>query len=59
MSAELLAYPVFEHALHEANGVLRDLGCPWSVLGEYPFLCENGSNGVDTDGRQMKYLSRT
>jgi acyl transferase domain-containing protein len=34
MGLELLQYPVFDAALHEASEIFRDLGCKWSVQGK-------------------------
>lgn len=34
MGMGLLAYPVFAQTLHEADGILRNLGAKWSLLGK-------------------------
>ena len=33
MGRELLPYPIFQCALHEADQVLRAMGAEWSLLG--------------------------
>jgi hypothetical protein len=35
MGRGLLAYPVFEQSLHAADKYLQEIGCRWSLVGEY------------------------
>lgn len=35
MGKELMAYPVFQESLMEADRCLASLGCPWSLIGKY------------------------
>lgn len=38
MSKELLAFPVFTNSLLRSEMYLRDMQCPWSLLGMFSFL---------------------